>query len=154
MYLSEAQVNDRIGTFWKGGPSCPEFPRLLPSLIVDKHSSCLLRETTNCTLLLLSCTFATPYLTFTTSLLLRSRKLNSAFDITSLPRSTFDTERACKSPGRKSKKTQQKLTMEKERTSGEVERPEQSAPMLPVVNPATEKPEPPKSSIPAAVYIA
>ncbi|KAJ9621569.1 hypothetical protein H2203_007056 [Taxawa tesnikishii (nom. ined.)] len=44
--------------------------------------------------------------------------------------------------------------MEKERMSGEIERPEQSEPMLPVVNPALEKPQPPKAALHPAVYIA
>ncbi|KAG9534749.1 hypothetical protein KCU77_g4512, partial [Aureobasidium melanogenum] len=43
--------------------------------------------------------------------------------------------------------------MEKERTSGEVERPEQAEPVLPVVNPALEKPAPPQSSIHPALYV-
>lgn len=45
--------------------------------------------------------------------------------------------------------------VEKDRTSGEVERPEQAAPMLPVVNPAVEKPAPAKTGgLHPAVYIA
>ncbi|CAD0030519.1 unnamed protein product [Aureobasidium pullulans] len=43
--------------------------------------------------------------------------------------------------------------MEKERTSGEVERPEQAEPVLPTVNPALEKPAPPQSSIHPALYV-
>ena len=43
--------------------------------------------------------------------------------------------------------------MEKERTSGEIERPEASAPMLPTVNPATEKPAA-KTGLHPAIYIA
>ncbi|KAH0359201.1 DUF250 domain membrane protein, partial [Aureobasidium melanogenum] len=39
------------------------------------------------------------------------------------------------------------------RTSGEVERPEQAEPVLPVVNPALEKPAPPQSSIHPALYV-
>lgn len=38
--------------------------------------------------------------------------------------------------------------------SGEIERPEQAAPVLPVVNPAIEKTEPPKAGLHPAVYIA
>ncbi|KAK5016985.1 triose-phosphate transporter family-domain-containing protein [Cryomyces antarcticus] len=44
--------------------------------------------------------------------------------------------------------------MEKERTSGEIERPDTSAPILPVVNPALEKTEPPSAAFHPAVYIA
>jgi len=45
--------------------------------------------------------------------------------------------------------------VEKERNSGEVERPEQSIPMLPIVNPAVEKPAPAKTGgLHPAVYIA
>ncbi|KAF2233772.1 DUF250 domain membrane protein [Viridothelium virens] len=44
--------------------------------------------------------------------------------------------------------------MEKERTSGEIERPEQAVPALPTVNPVTEKPESPKATFHPAVYIA
>ncbi|GAB7351642.1 hypothetical protein MBLNU459_g2248t1 [Dothideomycetes sp. NU459] len=44
--------------------------------------------------------------------------------------------------------------MEKERVSGEVERPEQALPVLPTVNPALEKPAPAKSGLHPAVYIA
>ncbi|KAI9761552.1 MAG: hypothetical protein M4579_000943 [Chaenotheca gracillima] len=43
---------------------------------------------------------------------------------------------------------------EKERSSGETPRPaEPNAPVLPVVNPSLEKPEPPSSSIHPAVYV-
>ncbi|KAI0137367.1 triose-phosphate transporter family-domain-containing protein [Xylariales sp. AK1849] len=42
---------------------------------------------------------------------------------------------------------------EKTRTSGEVARPE-GGPILPTVNPETEKPQPPKASIHPAVYVA
>jgi len=44
--------------------------------------------------------------------------------------------------------------MEKERTSGEIERPDTAAPVLPTVNPSLDKPEPSKGGIPPAVYIA
>ncbi|KAI9666414.1 MAG: hypothetical protein M1821_004350 [Bathelium mastoideum] len=44
--------------------------------------------------------------------------------------------------------------MEKERTSGEVERPEQAVAALPIVNPVTEKAEPPKATFHPAVYVA
>ncbi|GAB7344444.1 hypothetical protein MBLNU457_2288t1 [Dothideomycetes sp. NU457] len=46
--------------------------------------------------------------------------------------------------------------VEKDRTSGEIERPEQAAPMLPVVNPAVEKQAPAAKtgSLHPAVYIA
>lgn len=43
---------------------------------------------------------------------------------------------------------------EKERVSGEQERPAANEPVLPTVNPASEKPEPPKSDLHPAVYIA
>lgn len=43
---------------------------------------------------------------------------------------------------------------EKVRSSGEMSRPEFNAPVLPTVNPAVDKTEPPKSSIHPAVYIA
>ncbi|CAK3909691.1 sugar phosphate phosphate translocator [Lecanosticta acicola] len=43
---------------------------------------------------------------------------------------------------------------EKERQSGEQERKASSEPVLPTVNPATEKPEPPKASLHPAFYIA
>lgn len=45
---------------------------------------------------------------------------------------------------------------EKERTSGEVARPEpaSTAPVLPTVNPAVEKTEPPKPTFHPAFYIA
>ncbi|KAG9749045.1 hypothetical protein KCU73_g6931, partial [Aureobasidium melanogenum] len=43
--------------------------------------------------------------------------------------------------------------MEKRRTSSEVERPKQAEPVLPVVNPALEKPAPPQSSIHPALYV-
>ncbi|KAL1311544.1 hypothetical protein AAFC00_001664 [Neodothiora populina] len=43
--------------------------------------------------------------------------------------------------------------MEKERTSGEVDRAESSAPVLPTVNPALEKPEPARTGLHPAVYI-
>jgi hypothetical protein len=46
------------------------------------------------------------------------------------------------------------MSEEKVRTSGERERSETAAPVLPTVNPAAVKAEPPKSTIPAAVYIA
>jgi len=44
--------------------------------------------------------------------------------------------------------------MEKERTSGEIERADTSAPVLPTVNPSLEKSEPAKSGLHPAVYIA
>jgi hypothetical protein len=42
---------------------------------------------------------------------------------------------------------------EKVRTSGELSRPDASASVLPTVNPALEKPEPPKSSLHPSVYV-
>lgn len=45
------------------------------------------------------------------------------------------------------------MSEEKARVSGERER-EPAAPVLPVVNPDIAKPEPPKSLVPAWVYIA
>lgn len=44
--------------------------------------------------------------------------------------------------------------MEKERTSGEIERPEAGEPVLPTVNPAVQQPEPQKQGLHPAVYIA
>jgi len=46
------------------------------------------------------------------------------------------------------------MSEEKVRTSGERERSETAADVLPTVNPAAVKLEPPKSGVPAAVYIA
>lgn len=46
------------------------------------------------------------------------------------------------------------MSEEKVRTSGERERAEAEAEVLPTVNPAVAKAEPPKSAVPAAVYIA
>jgi hypothetical protein len=45
------------------------------------------------------------------------------------------------------------MSEEKARVSGERER-DAAAPVLPTVNPDVVKPEPPKSTVPAAVYIA
>ena len=42
---------------------------------------------------------------------------------------------------------------EKERLSGEAPRSNGDSSILPTVNPATEKPDPPKASIPAAFYV-
>lgn len=42
---------------------------------------------------------------------------------------------------------------EKTRTSGEGGRPDLAAPVLPIVNPAVEKPDPPKATFHPAVYI-
>lgn len=43
---------------------------------------------------------------------------------------------------------------EKTRVSGEIPRPEPKGPVLPIVNPEADKPQPPKSTIHPAVYVA
>ncbi|KAK8922709.1 hypothetical protein VCV18_006768 [Metarhizium anisopliae] len=45
------------------------------------------------------------------------------------------------------------MSEEKSRVSGEVPRAESSSPVLPTVNPAVEKPQPPKSVVHPAFYV-
>ncbi|KAG8406862.1 hypothetical protein J3459_018582 [Metarhizium acridum] len=45
------------------------------------------------------------------------------------------------------------MSEEKSRVSGEVPRAESSSPVLPTVNPAAEKPQPPKSVVHPAFYV-